>query len=142
MIRHLYSLIPHPQLILRLGALTAAQAVLQGLLLGALIPLLRALVQPEPDFTTATPWLMAAAIGLLVYGVLTVVATPIGFTAASEVAGQLRHRLVQHAAQLPLGWFTQENKSRLTRALTADAGNIGQLAVSTGGPRSPRYSPR
>ncbi|WP_280508220.1 ABC transporter ATP-binding protein [Nocardia flavorosea] len=134
MIRHLYSLIPQPRLILRLGALNAAQAVLQGLLLGALIPILRALVQPEPDFAGAAPWLVAAAIGLLVYGVLTVIATPIGFTAASEVAGQLRHRLVQHAAQLPLGWFTPENKSRLTRALTADAGSIGQLAVSTGGP--------
>ncbi|NKY58316.1 ABC transporter ATP-binding protein [Nocardia flavorosea] len=134
MIRHLYSLVPHPKLILRLGALNAAQAVLQGLLLGALVPILRALVQPEPDFTGAAPWLVAAAVGLLAYGLLTIIATPIGFAAANEVAGQLRRRLVQHAAQLPLGWFTPENKSRLTRALTADAGNIGQLAVSTGGP--------
>lgn len=134
MIRHLHSLIPEPRLTMRLGALTAAQAVLQGLLLGALAPILEALMRSEPDFASARPWLLAAALGLVLYGVLTVIATPIGFTAASEVAEQLRGRVLRHAMTLPSGWFTAENKARLARALTADAGNIGQLAVSTGGP--------
>ncbi|MBU8829741.1 ABC transporter ATP-binding protein [Mycolicibacterium goodii] len=134
MIRHLYTLVPHPRIILRLGALNAAQAILQGLLLGSLVPILRALLQPEPDFTAAAPWLLAAAAGLAVYAGLTVVATPIGFAAANDVAEQLRRRLIQHAAILPLGWFTPENKARLARATTADAANIGQLAVSIGAP--------
>jgi ATP-binding cassette subfamily B protein len=134
MIRHLYALVPHPRIILRLGALNALQAVLQGLLLGSLVPILRALLQPEPDFTAAAPWLLAAGGGLALYSGLTVIATPIGFAAANEVAKQLRQRLIQHAAILPLGWFTPENKARLARAATADAANIGQLAVSTGAP--------
>ncbi|ASO21513.1 ATP-binding cassette subfamily B protein [Actinoalloteichus hoggarensis] len=134
MIRHLHALVPHPRLTLRLGALTAVQAILQGLLLGTLAPILTALMRPEPDFDSALPWLLAAGLGTVAYGVLTVIATPIGFTAASEVAGQLRNRVMQHAIALPSGWFTPENKARLARTLTADAGNIGQLAVSTGGP--------
>ncbi|MEU3271203.1 ABC transporter ATP-binding protein [Saccharomonospora sp. NPDC006951] len=134
MIRHLYSLIPEPRLTLRLGALTAVQAILQGLLLGTLAPILHALMRPEPDFALARPWLLAACLGLAAYGVLTVIATPIGFTAASEVSGKLRDRIIRHAMTLPNGWFTAENKARLARALTADAGNIGQLAVTTGGP--------
>ncbi|OBK81651.1 ABC transporter [Mycolicibacter heraklionensis] len=134
MIRHLYALVPHPRIVLRLGALNALQAILQGLLLGSLVPILRALLQPEPDFTAAGPWLLTAAAGLVLYSGLTVVASPIGFAAANEVAEQLRQRLIQHAAILPLGWFTPENKARLARATTADAANIGQLAVSMGGP--------
>lgn len=134
MIRHLYSLIPQPRLTMRLGALTAIQAILQGLLLGTLAPILNALMQNDPDFASAQPWLLAACLGLVLYGVLTVIATPIGFTAASEVSEQLRDRILRHAMALPSGWFTAQNKARLARALTADAGNIGQLAVSTGGP--------
>lgn len=134
MIRKLYTLIPHPRLLLRLGALTAIQSVLQGLLLGSLIPILNALLREDPDFAAASPWLIAAAIGLIVYGVLTVLATPVGFAASTEASSGLRQRLVQHAANLPVGWFTSRNKARLSRALTADAGNVGQLAVSIGGP--------
>lgn len=134
MIGHLYALVPHPRILLRLGALNAVQAIMQGLLLGSLVPILRALLQPQPDFTAAAPWLLAAGAGLLTYSALTVVATPTGFAAANEVAGQLRQRLMEHAAALPLGWYTPENKARLARATTADAANIGQLAVSIGGP--------
>ncbi|MBO0681299.1 ABC transporter ATP-binding protein [Mycolicibacterium sp. S2-37] len=134
MIRHLYALIPDRNIILRLGALNAAQSVLQGLLLGSLIPILRALLHDEPDFAAAGPWLLSAAVGLAVYGLLTVIATPIGFAAANDVTEQLRRRLIEHTATLPLGWFTPANKSRLARATTADTTNIGQLAVSIGGP--------
>ncbi|QKV67415.1 ABC transporter ATP-binding protein [Streptomyces harbinensis] len=134
MIRHLHALLPQPRLTMRLGALTALQAILQGLLLGTLAPILTALLRDRPDFAAARPWLLAAGAGLVLYGVLTVVATPIGFTAASEVSEQLRDRVLRHAMALPSGWFTARNKARLARALTADAGNIGQLAVSTGGP--------
>lgn len=132
MIRHLYRLVPQPRLLLRMGALTAAQAVVQGLLLGTLVPILRALLSPEPDFDAAAPWFTAAAAGLVAYGVLTVVATPVAFTASSDLATQLRERIMRHAAALPLGWFTPDNKARLARVTTADSANIGHLAVSIG----------
>ncbi|TCP49995.1 ATP-binding cassette subfamily B protein [Tamaricihabitans halophyticus] len=134
MILRLYGLVPQLGLMLRIGALQASLAILQGLLLGTLIPILRALLRPEPDFAAATPWFLLAGIGLLVYGVLAVISTPIAFTANMEFTAKLRHRLMNHVAALPLGWFTQERKARLARAVTADAGAIAHLAVTIGGP--------
>lgn len=134
MIRKLYNLWPDRSILLRIGALQAVLAILQGLLLGLLVPILRALLQAEPDFQAAAPWLIAGSVGLLLYWVLTVIATPIGFAASMELAAALRHHVMRHVATLPLGWFTAANKARLARAVTADAGNIGHLAVVIGAP--------
>jgi len=134
LIHHLYKLWPDPSLLIRLVILQAVMAVLQGLLLGLLVPVLTALLKPEPDFTTAMPWLFAGAAGLVLYGVLSVIATPVGFAASGQLAAQLRLHLMRHVSVLPLGWFTTERKARLARAVTADIGHIGHLAVVTGGP--------
>jgi ATP-binding cassette subfamily B protein len=134
MIRRLYRLWPHPGLLVRLGLLTAVRAVLQGVLLGLLVPILRALLRPEPDFAAATPWLLTGAVGLLIYGVLTVIATPIEFTASGQLVAQLRRHLMRHVATLPLGWFSTERKAGLGRVVTASAGAVGQLAVTIGTP--------
>ncbi len=134
MIRRLHALLPDPGLLLRLGALQAVLAVLQGLLLGLLVPVLHALLRPEPDFGAATPWLLLGCAGVLAHGVLTVIATPVGFAASMELGARLRHRIVRHVATLPLGWFTADHRARLARAVTSDAGAIGQLAVTIGAP--------
>ncbi|MFE7450970.1 ABC transporter ATP-binding protein, partial [Streptomyces griseus] len=57
MIRRLYRLWPNPKLLARLWLLTAGQAVLQGLLLALLVPVLDAVVRPQPDVGAAAPWL-------------------------------------------------------------------------------------
>ncbi|WP_067473681.1 ABC transporter ATP-binding protein [Actinomadura hibisca] len=134
MIRRLYRLWPNPKLLARLWALTAAQAVLQGLLLALLIPILDAVIRPEPDVGAATPWLVLGAVGALLYAVLSVVATPVGFAASGTLAAQLRRRLMRHVSTLTLGWFTADHKARLARAVTADVGNAAHLAVTIGGP--------
>nr|WP_042191131.1 ABC transporter ATP-binding protein [Kibdelosporangium sp. MJ126-NF4]CEL19863.1 Putative ABC iron siderophore transporter, fused permease and ATPase domains [Kibdelosporangium sp. MJ126-NF4]CTQ97087.1 Putative ABC iron siderophore transporter, fused permease and ATPase domains [Kibdelosporangium sp. MJ126-NF4] len=134
MIRHLYSLLSHAGALARFAVLQVVLGVLQGLLLGLLVPLFRALMRPEPDFAAAAPWLWLGGAGLLAYGVLAVITTPIGFAASMGVAGQLRLRLIRHVATLPLGWFGTRQKARLARAVTADAGAVGQLAVTIGGP--------
>ncbi|GAA0935757.1 ABC transporter ATP-binding protein [Nonomuraea longicatena] len=134
MIRRLHRLWPDPRLLSRLWSLTAAQAVLQGLLLGLLVPILDAVVRPEPDLASAAPWLVLGAAGALAYGVLSVVADPVGYAAAGALAAQLRQRLMRHVATLPLGWFTAEHKARLARGVTADVGDAAQLAVTIGGP--------
>ncbi|ADB50797.1 ABC transporter ATP-binding protein [Conexibacter woesei] len=134
MIRHLFQLCPQPRLLIRLSALHAVLAVLQGLLLALLIPILDAVLRPQPDFAAATPWLIAGGAGLVVYAALTAIATPVGFAASMDLAAQLRHRAIDHATTLPLGWFTAEHKTRLARTVTADASNIGQLAVTIGAP--------
>ncbi|BAD57990.1 ABC transporter ATP-binding protein [Nocardia farcinica] len=134
MITNLYRLAPHPGLLVRLGALNAVQSILQGLLLGSAIPILRALLQPQPRFDEAAPWLAAAAAGLVAYAVLTVLTTPVAFAAAVDLTAQIRHRIIRHVATVPMGWFTAEHKAQLTRATTADANNIGHLAVTIGAP--------
>ncbi|GGL38311.1 ABC transporter ATP-binding protein [Nocardia jinanensis] len=134
MIRHLYRLWPHPGTLLRLGALHAVLAVLQGLLLGLLVPILRALLRTEPDFAAAEPWLIAGGCGLVAYAALTVLATPVGFAASMELAAQLRRHLMRHVTTLPLGWFTAENKTRLGRTITTSAGGVAQLTVTIGAP--------
>ena len=134
LLRHLHKLWPDPALLIRLVALQAVMAVLQGLLLGLLVPILAALLKPVPDFATAVPWLYAGAVGLVLYGVLSVIATPVGFAASGQLAAQLRLHLMRHVSILPLGWFTTERKARLARAVTADVGHIAHLAVVTGGP--------
>ncbi|RFS87284.1 ABC transporter ATP-binding protein [Actinomadura spongiicola] len=134
MIRRLYRLWPDPRLLARLWSLTAAQAVLQGLLLGLLVPILHAVVRPEPDIAEATPWLVLGTIGAAVYGSLSVIADPVGYAAGGRLAAQLRKRLMRHVSTLPLGWFTANNKARLARGVTADVGDAAHLAVVIGNP--------
>ncbi len=134
MIRRLYRLWPDPRLLARLWSLTAIQAVLQGLLLGLLVPIVHAVVQPEPDLAAATPWLVAGGIGAVVYGVLAIVSDPVGYAAGGALAAQLRQQLMRHVSTLPLGWFTAAHKARLARAVTADVGDAAHLAVVIGKP--------
>ncbi|MGE0284301.1 MAG: ABC transporter transmembrane domain-containing protein, partial [Rhizobiaceae bacterium] len=134
MIRNLYRLFPKASLMARLGMLTATRAILEGILLSFLVPILAALLRPEPDLLAAQPWLVIGAIGLAFHGILTIVATPIGFAASSELAAELRQRIMRHVTTLPLGWFTDANKARLARAVTADVGTIAHLAVTIGSP--------
>jgi ATP-binding cassette subfamily B protein len=134
MIRRLSRLWPEPRLLARLWLLTAAQAVLQGLLLGLLVPILDAIVRPEPDIAAASPWLVLGAVGAVGYAALSIIATPVGFAAAGALAVQLRRRLMRHVSTLPLGWFTAEQKARLARGITADIGNAAHLAVVIGAP--------
>nr|WP_203620003.1 ABC transporter ATP-binding protein [Streptomyces anulatus] len=130
----MYRLWPNPKLLARLWLLTAGQAVLQGLLLALLIPVLDAVVLPEPDIGAAAPWLVLGVAGAALYAVLSVIATPVGFAAAGTLAAQLRRRLMRHVSTLTLGWFTAEHKARLARAVTSDVGNAAHLAVTIGGP--------
>lgn len=134
MIRRLYRLWPQPRLLFRLWALIAAQAVLQGLLLGLLVPIIEILVEPESDIGLLVLWLTLGVIGVIMYWLLSIAATPVGFAAAGALAVQLRKQLMRHVSALPLGWFTAEHKARLARAVTADVGDAAQLAVTIGGP--------
>lgn len=134
MIRQLYRLWPQPRLLARLWLLTAVQAVLQGVLLGLLVPVLGALLRPEPDIGAAIPWLVFGGVAVVFYAVLSIIATPVGFAASGALAVQLRRRVMRHVSTLPLGWFTAEHKARLARAVTADIGDAAHLAVTIGGP--------
>ncbi|RZQ60113.1 ABC transporter ATP-binding protein [Amycolatopsis suaedae] len=134
MLRQLTGLWPRPGLLVRFAVLRAVLAVLQGLLLGSLVPILRALLRPEPDLGAALPWLIAGAVGVLVHWLLGIVVTPIGFAASNELAVQLRHRLMGHLTTLPLGWFDSDHKGRFVRTVTSVTTTISRICVVVGGP--------
>ncbi|RDE07755.1 ABC transporter ATP-binding protein [Pelagibacterium lacus] len=134
MILNLFRLGSNPALVYRLGILTALRALVQGMLLALLIPIFHALLQPQPDFAAAGPWLTGAAVCLIIYWLLSAIATPAGFAASIELGDSLRHRVMEHVTRLPLGWFTPDQKARLSRAVTVDTTAIGHLAVELGSP--------
>lgn len=91
MIRRLYKLFPNKSVIVRLISLHVILALLQGILLGLLVPILNELLQPKPELSSITRWLIAGSIVLMAYLILTVIATPVSFNASMKLAAQLRH---------------------------------------------------
>ena len=134
MIRKLYRLFPDKSVLLKLTLLHVILALLQGVLLGVLVPILNYLLKESVAFHDIEFWLIIGAVAFVSYLTLTVIATPVGFGASMKLATQLRNNVMNHVTQLPLGWFTSDNKARLARTLTADIGLIAQLAVTIGAP--------
>uniref|UniRef100_F4CB50 Xenobiotic-transporting ATPase n=1 Tax=Sphingobacterium sp. (strain 21) TaxID=743722 RepID=F4CB50_SPHS2 len=134
MIRKLYRLFPDKSVLLKLTLLHVILALLQGVLLGVLVPILNYLLKESVAFHDIEFWLIIGAVAFVSYLALTVIATPVGFGASMKLATQLRNKVMSHVTQLPLGWFTSDNKARLARTLTADIGLIAQLAVTIGAP--------
>nr|WP_189672339.1 ABC transporter ATP-binding protein [Pseudomonas sp. SWRI154] len=92
-------------------------AVLQGLAVALLVPILHALFAGDP--ATAMAWLA----GLAAMTALTCIAhyqqAMKGFALALVVLTTLHDRLGQHLASLPLGWFNSEKVGRLSRSATS-----------------------
>ncbi|GLX40356.1 ABC transporter ATP-binding protein [Streptomyces roseochromogenus] len=88
----------------RTVVLMSVCAVVEGLSYALLIPLLRALL--GDDAKGAWPWLAAFAVCVLVTSVLGYLSDTSGFRTGGELSRGLHHRLGDHLAGLPLGWFT------------------------------------
>ncbi|MCU7692912.1 ABC transporter ATP-binding protein [Haoranjiania flava] len=134
MIKRLYTLFPNKSVILRLTVLNVILALLQGILLAMLVPILHCLLEPQPDYSSITIWLTTGGIAFLCYLILTAISSPVGFSASMKLAEQLRNDIMSRVTQFPLGWFTADKKARLARNITADVGLISQLAVTIGAP--------
>lgn len=132
MLRKFRDVLERPGLLLRMCGLQVAMALLQGVLLGLLLPVFGALLRSEPDFADAAPWLWAGVVALLLYLILNLIATPTAFSASMDITAQIRQKLVAHAARLSPGWFDADSKMRLARAVTADSAAIGTLSVTFG----------
>jgi len=98
-------------------ALYGVVGVAQGLTFALVVPVLRAFA--AGDLGEAARWLAAAAVAAVVAGVTLWLATERGYVAGvDKITGALMRRLGDHAAQLPLGWFTKESAGRLTTAVS------------------------
>ena len=88
-------------------------AVLQGIAFVLLVPLLTALLGPEP--AGAWPWLGVLAVVFVGYAVAYWDSIMAGYRTGSGLSRTLHHRLGDHIATLPLGWFTATRTGELAR---------------------------
>jgi ATP-binding cassette subfamily B protein IrtB len=97
--RHLAALVVH--------------AVLQGVALALSVPVLRALL--DGDTGQAARWLGVMAAAAAAAAAMSYVHSMLGYRLGVALIRRLRHRLGDHVAALPLGWFDGERTGRLGR---------------------------
>nr|WSX24625.1 ABC transporter ATP-binding protein/permease [Streptomyces tubercidicus] len=97
----------------RLLVLQCGAAVLQGIAFALLVPVLRALLGPDPN--DVWPWLTAFVVCALAHTVLQGAAISGGFTVGSQISRVLHRRMADQALRLPLGWFTAGRTSEFSR---------------------------
>ena len=132
MIEKFREAVDQPKTLVEVCVLQMVMALLQGALIGMLLPVFRALLRTAPDFAAAAPWLVAGGAGLLLYIACVLIVNPLVFAASMELTAQIRRKLVEHTAKLSPGWFSAENKARLSRAVTGYSNAIGTLSVTYG----------
>ncbi|NUW31603.1 ABC transporter ATP-binding protein [Nonomuraea sp. SMC257] len=87
----------------RTVALMTTTAVAEGLSYALLVPVLRALFGSTP--AGARPWLVAFGTAVAVYAALRYRSDLSGFRVATALLRGMYHRLGDHLARLPLGWY-------------------------------------
>ncbi|MEV0381124.1 ABC transporter ATP-binding protein [Nonomuraea sp. NPDC050643] len=97
----------------RTVALMTTTAMAEGLSYALLVPVLRALLGGDPG--QAWPWLVAFGAAVAVYAVLRYVSDLSGFRVGTALLRGMYHRLGDHLARLPLGWYS--------------AGRVGEVSV-------------
>ncbi|MFI6033331.1 ABC transporter ATP-binding protein [Streptomyces sp. NPDC051315] len=103
----------HARPLRRTVALMTTTAVAEGLSYALLVPVLRALFGDTPE--DAWPWLIAFASAFLVYAALRYLSDLSGFHVGTALLRGLYHRLGDHLARLPIGWYS--------------AGRLGEVSV-------------
>ncbi|MFY1634938.1 ABC transporter ATP-binding protein [Solwaraspora sp. WMMB335] len=87
----------------RLVIMIAAAAVLQGVAFALVVPILRALLSPSP--ADVWPWLGALFALSVCWAVIQFRGLRDGMRSGAYLSRHLRHRIGDHVATLPLGWF-------------------------------------
>lgn len=88
----------------RTVALMTTTAVVEGLSYALLVPVLRALFGSTPE--DARPWLLVFGTAVAVYAVLRYASDLSGFRAGTTLLHGMYHRIGDHLARLPLGWYS------------------------------------
>lgn len=97
----------------RTVTLMTATAITEGLSYALLVPLLRALFGSSPD--DAWPWLIAFGAAIALYAGLRYISDLSGFLVGTSLLRGMYHRLGDHLARLPIGWY--------------EAGRLGEVSV-------------
>lgn len=106
-----------------------AMALVYGLLCGVtivmLVPILTHLL--AGDTRAAAQWLIALVIGVVVCWAQRRSVEKAGIRVGIAVLQRGRHRLGDHVAQLPVGWFSAHNTARLSHLATSGMMEMAQL---------------
>ncbi|TXG00911.1 ABC transporter ATP-binding protein [Massilia arenae] len=105
--------------------LALAYGVLCGLTIAALAPVVIRLL--AGDGKGAAAWLAALLVGIVVCWILRRQVEQAGVRAGVAVLQAGRHRLGQHVARLPVGWFTPHNTASLGHVVTQGLMAVAQL---------------
>ncbi|WP_440105006.1 ABC transporter ATP-binding protein [Streptosporangium sp. H16] len=100
----------------RTVALMTTTAIAEGLSYALLVPVLRALFGGTPG--DARPWLIAFGAAVAAYAALRYYSDLSGFRVGTTMLRGMYHRLGDHLARLPIGWY--------------GAGRVGELSVLAG----------
>lgn len=101
----------------RTVALMTVTAIVEGASCALLVPVLRELFGAAPD--DAWPWLIAFGAAVTGYAVLRYVSDLSGFRAGTTLLHGMYHRLGDHLARLPIGWY--------------GGGRVGEVSVLASG---------
>lgn len=118
MISHLAKILgpAHRGAMRRYLAWLTGYAVLEGVAMSFMVPVLRSLF--DGDTGGALRWLAVLAAAVLATCVARYQQAMQGFRLALVTLTTLHHRLGDHVVTLPLGWFTSEKVGRLSRSAT------------------------
>ncbi|QCO00096.1 ABC transporter ATP-binding protein (plasmid) [Azospirillum argentinense] len=109
----------------RYAWMAVAYGVLCGLTIGALVPVLTRLL--AGDTAGAASWLLALLAGVAVCWGWRRRVEQAGVRVGVAILQGGRHRLGDHVARLPVGWFTPHNTARLGHAVTQGMMAVAQL---------------
>ncbi|SEG43413.1 ATP-binding cassette, subfamily B [Saccharopolyspora kobensis] len=110
----------------RTVAMMTATAILEGLLYALLVPVLQALFGGTP--ADAWPWLIAFGAGVAVYAVMRYVSDLSGMRVGTTMLRGMYHRLGDHLARLPIGWYTEARVGEVS--MMASRGLLAALGVA------------
>ncbi|MEQ4715485.1 ABC transporter ATP-binding protein [Nonomuraea sp. B19D2] len=105
----------------------AAFSVLQGVAMAFLVPVLESMLAGATG--TALAWGAATLAVVAATCVAYYVQTMRGFALAIVTLTSLHHRLGDHVASLPLGWFSSERVGRLSRSATGGTMMVTQVTA-------------
>lgn len=100
----------------------AGYAVLEGVAVSALVPIVVALLEGRP--VDAGLWLLVLAVAASLAAFVYYRQAMHGFRVAIDVLDTLHERIGAHVARIPLGWFSDETVGRLSRIATQGVGSI------------------
>lgn len=105
--------------------LAVAYGLLCGLTISTLLPLLRSWLQG--DTIAALYWLTALLFGVFASWLWRRWVEKAGVQVGTAVLQAGRHRLGEHVARMPMGWFTPQNTARLEHVVTQGMMSVAQL---------------